>query len=98
MIATVKVFCDRSGIALLALALLLAILNSMLFTVSAGLPFATIVRAGLFGNLIAAAVAWIILVKGTRKGVLRQLVAAVLLSLIHYCLIVNIWSVVAYGL
>lgn len=73
-------------------------LNSMLFTVSAGLPISPIVMAGLFGNLIATAVAWIILVKGTRKGVFQQLVAAVLLSLIHYFLIVNLWSVVAYGL
>ena len=98
MSATKRLFSDHSGLAILALALLLTIINSMLFVRSAGLLISPIAREGLVVNVMAATVAWIVLFKGKRKGVLQQVVAAILLALIHYFPIVNIWSFVACGL
>ena len=98
MTATRKVFSDGTGIAVLGSSVMLATVNSMLFTVSAGLPISPITRGGLLGNIIAVSSAWLILWKGDRQGLIQQLVTGALVAWIHFFLVINIWSVVAYKL
>ena len=91
-------FGDSTGILVLALSVFLAVVNSMFFAVAVRLPVPAISKSGLFLNVIAAAVGWIAFVKGTRPRLPHQLAAIVLLSLVNYHLLSNLWAVIAFGL
>ena len=75
----------------------LAILNSMFCAIAIGSPIPAIGRGGLFINIITAAAAWVVLMKGSREGWEQILVFILLFSVIHFLLICNLISVAVAG-
>jgi len=91
-------FGDSTGILVLALSVLLSFANSAFFSVALRLPVAPISRSGLVLNILAATVAWIAFIKGTRPRLPHQLAAIALLSIVNYLLVSNLWAVIGFGL
>lgn len=88
-----------TGIVALAACVLLAIVNSMAFAVSNGRhrhPTLQIGDFGLIGNLLAFVGAWIVFSRCRRTGVFQSLIAIALLTIIHYHLISNLWTMIAH--
>jgi hypothetical protein len=83
---------------ILAASLLLAWVNAMLFAAATRLQVAPITRSGLVANTIAAAAAWLVLLKGNRGGLLWRIAGLLLFAAIHHILISNIIAVAVYGL
>ena len=88
-----------TGIPGLTTCVFLAVVNAFVFTVSNGRnghPTAQIGDWGIVGNLIAMIGAWIVFTRGKRGGLLQSLVAITLLTIVHYFLISNIWTIIAH--
>jgi len=88
-----------SGILGLSACVLLATVNSIVFAVSNGRhnhPTAQIDDWGIVGNLIAITGAWIVFNRGRRDGLIQSLVAVVLLTILHYFLVSNLWTMIAH--
>jgi len=87
-----------SGIPGLGACVLLATVNSIVFAVSNGRnhhPTAQIGDWGIVGNLIAVVGAWLVFGRGRRDGLLESLVAVTLLTILHYLLVSNLWTIIA---
>ncbi|WP_035607127.1 hypothetical protein [Haloferula sp. BvORR071] len=89
---------DRTGIFLLALSVFLSVVNSLFFAVATRLPVAPISRGGLVLNSLALLAAWFAFARGKRAGLVQQLAAVVLLSVVHYFVVCNVWAVAHFGL
>jgi hypothetical protein len=87
-----------SGLLVLALCMLSAFLNSMIFGISNGRhhhPTAQISDLGIFGNFIAFSVAWFVFIRFKRTGLIQSFVAILFMSVVHYLLISNVWTMIA---
>ena len=84
----------NTGLVFLVLAALVAITWSMLCITAVGqTPVPAIMRSGLIGNGFAFVLAWYGLLAGHRSRVIHQIVAITMVSIVHYFLMANIWSV-----
>ena len=91
-------FGEATGLGTLAISVLVAGVNSMMFAAGVPYPDFPITRGGLALNLLATTVAWIALVKGERPRIPQQFLGFALFSFVHFCFLSNLWAVVVHGL
>lgn len=89
---------DSTGLHVLAVSAFLAVAISGGFMIGVAIPVAPIPREALPFNIVAATIAWIAFIKGTRRSIPQQLAAGVLLSAINLLLHSNLWAVFGFGL
>jgi hypothetical protein len=93
-----SLFGDSTGLRILGLSAFLVVANSCNFMIGVAIPVAPIPWQALPINIVAATIAWIVFMKGTRRHIPHQLAASVLLSIINFFLYSNLWAVFGFGL
>jgi hypothetical protein len=91
-------FKEATGLGTLAISVLIAGVNSMMFVAGVPSPDFPITRGGLVLNLFATTLAWIALINGARPRIAQQLLGFALFSFVHFCILSNVWAVVVHGL
>lgn len=87
-----------TGIMGLSFCAVLAYLNSALFVVLNGRhlhPTMQIDDWGVIGNSMATVLAWMFFANGKRRSLLQSAAAVILLVLVHYLFISNVWTFLA---
>ncbi len=95
-----KALFEHRSVIVLMWCFFAVVINSVLFAVPMGYPGHPVVPVrsiGLTVNLFGSVVGWIAFVLGTRKSVFQKITVIVLISIINFFLVCNLWNVLFLG-